>query len=479
LEQDGVDVDVLIVDDASPDGSAAVAEKLAADDPRVRVRVHEVNAGHIATYNDGLSNVDGEYVVLLSADDLLARGSLARSVALMEANPEVGFVYGFSPSFSALPLPQPRSTVSSWSVWDGPEWIEIICARAMNPVRTPDAVMRRSVLAAIGGYEPKLGHAGDLLMWLQAGARGAIGRVNGVDQAFYRTHGANMHVEVFGGELVDLDQKRQTFEVLFADDLLAPGSLARSVALMEANPEVGFVYGFSPSFSAPPVPPPRATVSSWSVWDGPEWIEIICARAMNPVRTPDAVMRRSVLAAIGGYEPKLGHAGDLLMWLQAGARGAIGRVNGVDQAFYRTHGANMHVEVFGGELVDLDQKRQTFEVLFADERAPVPDGERLHGVARRALAREALLTAHRLLARNSLPWDEVEKFVAFARETWPPITTTRLWRTHERYAARVRLGRTAVPPATVRAQRAWEDVAGPLRWRRWRHTGIMPAYGSI
>ena len=92
--QPGVEVDVLIVDDASPDDSADVARSLAAADPRVRVLVNEQNMRHIATYNEGLSLVDGEYVVLLSADDLLAPGSLARAVALMEANPSVGMTYG-------------------------------------------------------------------------------------------------------------------------------------------------------------------------------------------------------------------------------------------------------------------------------------------------------------------------------------------------------------------------------------------------
>ena len=71
LDQEGVDVRVLIIDDASPDDSAQVALDLAADDERVEARVHEVNKGHIATYNEGLLEwADGDYSVLISADDL-------------------------------------------------------------------------------------------------------------------------------------------------------------------------------------------------------------------------------------------------------------------------------------------------------------------------------------------------------------------------------------------------------------------------
>src|SRR5437660_6584650 len=50
LDQPGVDVDVVLVDDASTDGSGDVAEELAAADSRITLVRHAVNAGHIATY---------------------------------------------------------------------------------------------------------------------------------------------------------------------------------------------------------------------------------------------------------------------------------------------------------------------------------------------------------------------------------------------------------------------------------------------
>lgn len=218
LDQDGVEVDVLIIDDASPDGSVAVARELAGADPRVRVIGHEANRGHIATYNEGLSAVDGEYVVLLSADDLLTAGSLARSVGLMEANPEVGMVYGFSPGFRGTEMPPLRTKATSWTVWSGSEWLEQVCRRARNPVNTPDVVMRTSVMRELVGYDPRLPHAADYMLWLRAASRGSMGRVNGVDQALYRIHGANMHIERYAGVLTDILERRRLFEILFEED---------------------------------------------------------------------------------------------------------------------------------------------------------------------------------------------------------------------------------------------------------------------
>ena len=88
-DQDGVDVQVLIIDDASPDGSAEVARKIAAGDPRVEVAVHAANKGHIATYNEGLLDwAGGDYCVLLSADDRLTPGALQRAAGFSRRPPQ-------------------------------------------------------------------------------------------------------------------------------------------------------------------------------------------------------------------------------------------------------------------------------------------------------------------------------------------------------------------------------------------------------
>ena len=55
LAQPGVDLQVLILDDASPDDTPAVAAAVAAADSRVAYRRHASNLGHIATYSDGLA----------------------------------------------------------------------------------------------------------------------------------------------------------------------------------------------------------------------------------------------------------------------------------------------------------------------------------------------------------------------------------------------------------------------------------------
>ena len=52
--QEGVQTEVLVIDDCSTDDSLALAHEVAARHPEVEVRHHAVNRGHIATYNEGL-----------------------------------------------------------------------------------------------------------------------------------------------------------------------------------------------------------------------------------------------------------------------------------------------------------------------------------------------------------------------------------------------------------------------------------------
>ncbi|MDO6143600.1 glycosyltransferase family 2 protein [Paenarthrobacter aurescens] len=214
LSQENVDVDVIVVDDASTDGSAAIAWKLAAADPRISVVHHEQNQGHIATYNDGLSRAGGRYVTLLSADDVLAPGALGRAVALMEANPRVGMVYGLPKDFVDQPVPVHAHGRVTWTVWEGSRWIRLACARGRNFILSPEVVMRTETVLGIGAYSASLPHSGDLEYWLRAAGSWDVGRINGPVQAFYRVHGNNMHQTEFAAAAVDLRHRLEAFRVL-------------------------------------------------------------------------------------------------------------------------------------------------------------------------------------------------------------------------------------------------------------------------
>jgi glycosyltransferase involved in cell wall biosynthesis len=217
-DQTGVDVRVLIIDDASPDDSADVARKIAARDARVEVIVHAVNKGNIATFNEGLLEwADGDYCALVSADDRLTPGALRRARDLLDANPGVGFVYGHALWVNhGAPLPTARVRVRGWSVWPGQWWLERLFRQGENPVTSPEVVMRTSVLRQVGGFDARLPHAADMELWMRLAANSDVGFIRGVDQAYYRLHQENMRKAY--SRLMDLRERRSVYETVLDRD---------------------------------------------------------------------------------------------------------------------------------------------------------------------------------------------------------------------------------------------------------------------
>jgi glycosyltransferase involved in cell wall biosynthesis len=228
-DQVGVDVRVLIIDDASPDDSADMARTIAARDPRVEVAVHPTNKGNIATYNEGLLEwADGEYCVLMSADDRLTPGALQRATDLLDAHPDVGFAYGYAVHFKhGTPLPPARTRVRGWSVWPGQLWLERRFRQAWTGIASPEVVVRTSLQRRVGGYDARLPHMGDIEMWTRLAANADVGYLRGVDQAYYRKHERSMSSS--SGILMGLLQRRVAYEVVldgYSERLLDPKHLS-------------------------------------------------------------------------------------------------------------------------------------------------------------------------------------------------------------------------------------------------------------
>jgi len=85
LAQTMADLEVIVVDDASHDGSADIARRIAGDDPRVRVLINERNAGPSASRNLAIIQARGDWVAPLDADDLWLPERLERMLAVADS----------------------------------------------------------------------------------------------------------------------------------------------------------------------------------------------------------------------------------------------------------------------------------------------------------------------------------------------------------------------------------------------------------
>jgi len=219
LSQEGCDVRVLIIDDASADGSAKIARAAAVEDRRVAVRIHERNEGMAAVCNEGIEWAEAEYFLTLSADDLLTPGALARATNIMTELPEVSFTYGTElilDSGGTTPIVAPDPHVNWW-ISSGSAFIRHVCSTGRNHVGTSTAVVRTSAQKAVGGYRPELPHTSDMEMWLRLAMQGAVAYTD-VAQGIRRVHGANMSTTRFGRRSLDYIERETALKSFFANE---------------------------------------------------------------------------------------------------------------------------------------------------------------------------------------------------------------------------------------------------------------------
>lgn len=83
LSQSYRELEVVVVDDGSTDGSGEIADRYAAEDPRVHV-VHQANAGLGAARNVGVRHATGDYLAFADSDDLVLPGAYGALVTALE-----------------------------------------------------------------------------------------------------------------------------------------------------------------------------------------------------------------------------------------------------------------------------------------------------------------------------------------------------------------------------------------------------------
>ena len=204
LQQRGVDLELLVIDDASDDGTW---ERIQAfDDPRIRALRNPQNIGAEANWNRCLFEATGDYFVLLPGDDLLYPDSLARRLEVLESDRSLAFCFTLRDIIDS----RGRRVMTVRFFDEGRVGARRLLRRTVmkgtNVVGEPGCVMfRRELAEQGGGFSARLPYVTDLDYWTRLLARGDAWCI-GEPLAAFRLSGLNWTLRLGGRRPQDFMQ---------------------------------------------------------------------------------------------------------------------------------------------------------------------------------------------------------------------------------------------------------------------------------
>ncbi|MDR2891159.1 MAG: glycosyltransferase [Alistipes sp.] len=108
LAQTHKNLELILIDDGSMDGSGAICDDYATQDPRVKV-IHKANGGVSAARNDGIEAAEGEFIAFCDNDDFMAPGMLARLLEICaDTDADIAHCRRERALIDTLPTPPPQ-----------------------------------------------------------------------------------------------------------------------------------------------------------------------------------------------------------------------------------------------------------------------------------------------------------------------------------------------------------------------------------
>ncbi len=197
----GPDVQVIVVDDASTDGSQETLTAIKAEQPRLDLLLRTENGYLARARNDGLKHARGRYVIALDADDELPPGACKALADALDKDRRISIAYGKVQFWDDTPLGDGSIQTSLSDYGHGPgkspwpfqfDWS--IQSKGDNVTCLPYASMiRREWLERVGGWRERCRTGEDIDLWqrlIGCGARPQM--VTGADVLTYHTRVGSM-----------------------------------------------------------------------------------------------------------------------------------------------------------------------------------------------------------------------------------------------------------------------------------------------
>ena len=173
IRQSYEDLELIVIDDGSTDGTSEVARSIA--DPRISVIACPKNRGAAVVVNEALGRAKGEYVSILSSDDFFLPGKLEKQVRFLDENQQIGAVFGL-PQFvdeNSKPFWNPSHPFANRFTSENRgrhEWLRHFFYSG-NCLCHPTILIRRACYEAVGAFDPLLMQLPDLDLWVRLSSR--------------------------------------------------------------------------------------------------------------------------------------------------------------------------------------------------------------------------------------------------------------------------------------------------------------------
>jgi glycosyltransferase involved in cell wall biosynthesis len=173
LAQEFRDYELLIVDDASTDGTGEVVRGF--KDSRIRYVYNPQNVGLVGNWNRCLELASADYAIIFHDDDVMLPGLLRREVEVLESNAEVVLVHAAAQTIDAsgalLCVPAPHS----WpALSSGLEFVVCYWSLKESHVVMPSALFRKSLASKLGAFNTDLKYSADADLWQRLAFEGQV-----------------------------------------------------------------------------------------------------------------------------------------------------------------------------------------------------------------------------------------------------------------------------------------------------------------
>ena len=166
LEQDYPDLEYIVIDGASTDGSADIIKKYSS---RLAYWASEKDLGQADAINKGLRRAKGEIVAWLNSDDYYLPGAIQSAVAAFESNPQAVMIYG-----NMLAVDQAGQMINQLR-YRQLTLEDLVCFQIIGQ---PAVFMRRAAFEKAGGLDLDFHFMLDHQLWIKLAMQGQIVHVN-------------------------------------------------------------------------------------------------------------------------------------------------------------------------------------------------------------------------------------------------------------------------------------------------------------